>query len=303
MLQTSFLKFYARNELKGEYLRAFVGALVVIIPAYLMSNIDTLALQMGIEWYGVSLLLSILSGIFVTEILNVSFIKSLLRMKPVKESLGDEKRYEPETVLSGFGENYFKTLKTTFVRQLYLFGWGLLGCIPILLFAGILAYLSTTPEIAELMNLLGQYQLSPSDDMALYIGNYIAEKCSYVIPLVTGTYILTFVFMIPAIYKNYEYIMIPFIIADNTGITTKEAFRKTREIMHGYRKTYFYIELSFILLTFIPALIMSVTMSVTLTFIATAAIEPYMKMTFLQFYKERNLMLKPDAEGENKNED
>ncbi len=302
MLQTSFLKFYAREELKGEYLRTFLGALAVIIPTYLMSNINTLALQIGIGWYGVSLLLAVLVGIFVTEILNVSFIKSLLRMKPTKESVGDEKRYEPETVLSRFSEGYGTVLKVTFVKDLYLFGWGLLVFIPILLLAGVLAYISNTPEIGELMNLIGQYQLSPTDEMALYIGSYISENCSYVIPLVTGAYILMIALSIPSIYKKYEYIMIPYIVADNTDITVKEAFKKTREIMHGYRKVYFYIELSFIALSLIPVLVMGCTQSVLLTYVATAAITPYMTTTYLQFYKERNIMLKPDVEGENKNE-
>ncbi len=303
MLQTSFLKFSARDELKGEYLRTFVGAIIVIIFSFLMSKINTLALHMGALWYALSVLLAIIIKIFVTEIFNVSFIKSLLRMKSSKETVGDEKRYDPETVLSGFGEGYFKTLKVIFVRELYLFGWGLLACVPLLLLAGIFAYLSNNPQIVELMNLLGQYSVSPSDDTALYIGNYIAENCSYVIPLVTGIYILMILLSIPAIYKNYEYIMIPYILADNPEIKTKEAFKKTREIMHGYRRNYFYLEISFIAIMLIPAFVMIFTMSQSLTYIAEAAIMPYMIMTFLQFYKERKIMLIPDAEGENKNED
>ena len=303
MLHISFLKFSAREELKGEYLRAFIGAIVITSPAYLISQIETLTAQTGVAWYILlSSLLSLLAGIFLTEVFNVSFIKSLMRIKPLREFTDDARRYDPETVLSGFKEGYGRTLKITFLRQLYLLGWGLLAFIPIVLVIGIFAYLSTTPQIAELINLIGQFSLSPNDETALYIGEYIAENCGYVIPLVMGAYLLMFVLMIPMIYKQFEYRMIPFIVAENPDITTKEAFRKTREIMHGYRKKYFCLELSFIVLMMLPALVMSFTLSLTLTYIATAAITPYMTMTYLQFYKERKIMLTPIEEGENKNE-
>lgn len=300
MLKSSFLKFYARQELKGEYLRVFIGALVAVTSSYIMSSVTNFSLHLGVGWYMLGILLSVLVTIFVKEIFTVSFIKSLMRMKPVKETFGEEKRYEPESVLSGFAQGYSRTLKITFIRQLYLFGWGLLMFVPLILVIGIISYLSNTTEMSELMNLIAQFQLSPTDDMALYVGNYIAENCSYVVPLIMGAYVLMLILAIPAIYKKYEYIMIPFIVADNPDITVKEAFARTREMMHGYRRKYFYVELSFIVLMLIPNI--AVTQSVTLTYLAMAAITPYMTMTYIGFYRERKIMLTPIEEGENNNE-
>ncbi len=50
--------------------------------------------------------------------------------------------------------------------------------------------------------------------------------------------------IIGGFYKYYEYFMIPFILAENPNISTKEAFRLSKEMMLGDKKHVFLIDLS-----------------------------------------------------------
>lgn len=302
MLQTSFLKFSAREMLRGEYIRAFLGALVYYIPMYLMSRTSLLAMEIGIGWYMLSRVLSLFVSIFVTEIFNVGFMRSLIRMKAPREAEDNEKRYDAGLVLSGYSENFGNTLKITFIRKIYLIGWALLAYLPMFVVIGVLAFMSNTPEISGLIDIFAQYQLSPTEEMALYLGGYILENCQYVIFMLLGAYILTFVLVIPLIRKQYEYMMIPIILADNPDITKKEAFDLTHEIMHGYRWRYFCVEISFVLWRMLAVVLFMNTYSYLILYIAMAMFLPYMNMTFIEFYKERRLIMKPDEEGEDKNE-
>ena len=53
-------------------------------------------------------------------------------------------------------------------------------------------------------------------------------------------------FVIPGIIKSYEYAMIPYILADDAEITSKEAFKKAKEMMKGNKWRLFKLNLSFI---------------------------------------------------------
>ena len=53
-------------------------------------------------------------------------------------------------------------------------------------------------------------------------------------------------FIIPGIIKAYEYSMIPYILADDSEISSKDAFKKSKEMMTGNKWRYFKLELSFI---------------------------------------------------------
>ena len=56
----------------------------------------------------------------------------------------------------------------------------------------------------------------------------------------------TFLFIIPGIIKMYEYSMIPYILADDAEISTKDAFKKSKEMMTGNKWRLFKLEFSFI---------------------------------------------------------
>lgn len=60
------------------------------------------------------------------------------------------------------------------------------------------------------------------------------------------TALWTLLFIIPGIIKSYEYRMIPYILADNPHISSKEAFRQSKEMMKGQKWKAFVLDLSFL---------------------------------------------------------
>ena len=53
-------------------------------------------------------------------------------------------------------------------------------------------------------------------------------------------------FIIPGIIKAYEYAIIPYILADDPEISSRDAFRKARQLMKGNKWRLFKLEFSFI---------------------------------------------------------
>lgn len=54
-------------------------------------------------------------------------------------------------------------------------------------------------------------------------------------------------FIIPGIVKSYEYMMIPYLLADDPSLTRQEAFEYSRRMMDGNKMKAFVLDLSFIL--------------------------------------------------------
>ena len=52
--------------------------------------------------------------------------------------------------------------------------------------------------------------------------------------------------MIPGIIKSYEYAIIPHILADDPEISSKDAFKKAKEMMNGNKFRLFKLNISFI---------------------------------------------------------
>lgn len=51
--------------------------------------------------------------------------------------------------------------------------------------------------------------------------------------------------VIPGIIKSYEYQMVPYILAENPGISTAEAFQLTRDMTYGEKLNLFVLDVSF----------------------------------------------------------
>ena len=56
----------------------------------------------------------------------------------------------------------------------------------------------------------------------------------------------TCLFIVPGIIKSFEYSMIPYILADDPEISSKDAFKKAKEMMSGNKWRLFKLEFSFI---------------------------------------------------------
>ena len=60
------------------------------------------------------------------------------------------------------------------------------------------------------------------------------------------TVLWSFLFIIPGIIKAYEYAIIPYILADDPEISSKDAFKKAKQMMKGNKWRLFKLEFSFI---------------------------------------------------------
>lgn len=93
------------------------------------------------------------------------------------------------------------------------------------------------------------------------------------------TFLWSLLFVIPGIVKSYEYSMIPYILAENPGISMTEAFSISREMTFGQKMEIFILDLSFI-----PWELLS---SVTLGLVGIFWVNPYVKATKAELYAVR----------------
>lgn len=290
MYNSAFLKMEAKKRLSGNYRHAIVGALIFMIPMYLTYLLETIFSRFLGETQFISVIIDALIQIFVSNIFAVGFMRFLLNMKSAFDT--DEKCCDFNDVLSGYTRNFKNTLKTTFTQSLYLFGWGALAFSPMLVMLGIIAFLSVkTDMISQIYSLSVQFMNSPTPDMMNNLSLYITENCPYLSTMSLIAIVATLVLLIPLIYKSYEYIMVPMILAQYPDMETKRVFKRTRDLMHGFRMRYFLLSLSFILWMFLAALVLTFTFSIPLYYLALALLLPYMNMTFLQFYLERSKVI------------
>lgn len=82
-------------------------------------------------------------------------------------------------------------------------------------------------------------------------------------------------FCIPGIIKNYEYRMIPYIVAENPDIDRKRAFEISKEMMRGEKFNTFVLELSFLGWYLLGALACC---------IGVIFVMPYMQATYAELY-------------------
>lgn len=82
--------------------------------------------------------------------------------------------------------------------------------------------------------------------------------------------------IIPGIIKAYEYMMIPFILAEEPDISRKDAFAKSKAMMHGNKWNAFVLDLSFL-----GWLILG---GITLGILNIFFVNPYMYLSHAELY-------------------
>lgn len=91
------------------------------------------------------------------------------------------------------------------------------------------------------------------------------------------TVLWSLLFVIPGIIKGFEYAIIPYILADDPTISTKDAFKKANTLMKGNKWRLFKLEFSFI-----GWILLSV-----LTFgVGVLFLMPYLNAAMAEFYVE-----------------
>ena len=87
----------------------------------------------------------------------------------------------------------------------------------------------------------------------------------------------TILFIVPGIIATYQYAMVNYIIAENPGISAREALEMSKEMMRGNKFRFFCLGLSF----FGWAIVVVLTLG-----IASIWVAPYMQASFAAFYKD-----------------
>ena len=91
------------------------------------------------------------------------------------------------------------------------------------------------------------------------------------------TSLWTLLLVIPGIVKHYEYLMIPYILAENPGMDRKEAFQISKRMMDGQKMETFILDLSFIGWNLLS--------TITLGIVGVLYVNPYVNTTWAEFYK------------------
>ena len=89
-------------------------------------------------------------------------------------------------------------------------------------------------------------------------------------------------FVIPGIVKSYEYLMVPYLLAENPNLTKEEAFALSKQMMMGHKWDAFVLSLSFIG--------WDILSGATLGILGIFYVEPYKCLTFAALYEELSLM-------------
>lgn len=86
----------------------------------------------------------------------------------------------------------------------------------------------------------------------------------------------TLLLIVPGIVKSYEYMMVPYILAENPGMDRKAAFAISKQMMDGEKASAFILDLSFIGWYLLSIL--------TCGILAVAYVNPYVEATHAELY-------------------
>lgn len=292
MYSSAYYKMAAREKLKGGYLAVFIGALILIIPqylSYLISGMFNSNITAGLL---ISEGITIVIRVFVINLFFVGFYRMLAELK----TDGEKKSCDYNTIFFAYSRNFKNTLKITFLREIKLLLWGIVALLPMIIAAVLIYVFVSFDSLKQLYGASQNFLNAQTPENLLALKNIMDSDFKHLTLFSLLYMAASIVSVIPFIYKNYEYIMIPMILADNPDMSSRAAFKKTKDIMHGFRMRYFMVQLSFILYQAAALLILAYSGFAMIYYIALAAIIPYQCMTYLEFYRQRNDVIEYNIE-------
>ncbi len=154
-------------------------------------------------------------AVFISGPAEVSFAR-------VKLAAVIEGRKDSGEALFPFKYGYIKTVKNVFLKNLYIALWRLL------------------PIGGGILSVALVYSAkSRQERMLIGIIMLIADAALFV----------------PSIVKSYQYMLVPYILAETPDISSREAIRLSRGMMNGFKWQTFVLQLSFIGWYFVSALL------------------------------------------------
>lgn len=199
--------------------------------------------------YWIPFLATILAGLLST---SASSITSVITDNPEYESVLQNEEYAPVLISAVLLIMAFSFIWNTFIGY---------------------------PVMVGMNRFFMENRLSGSKiDRLFYVfksGNYLnVVKTMFLLNL--KVFLWSLLLLIPGIIKSYEYYMVPYILAENPGISSKRAFEISKEMTHGEKFDIFWLGLSF----FGWILLGTLACGIGVLFV-----EPYIQTTFAELYQ------------------
>lgn len=199
--------------------------------------------------YWIPFLATILAGLLST---NASSITSVITDNPEYESVLQNEEYAPVLISAVLLIMAFSFIWNTFIGY---------------------------PVMVGMNRFFMENRLSGSKiDRLFYVfksGNYLnVVKTMFLLNL--KVFLWSLLLLIPGIIKSYEYYMVPYILAENPGISSKRAFEISKEMTNGEKFDIFWLGLSF----FGWILLGTLACGIGVLFV-----EPYIQTTFAELYQ------------------
>ncbi|MBE6882601.1 MAG: DUF975 family protein [Ruminococcaceae bacterium] len=199
--------------------------------------------------YWIPFLATILTGLLST---NASNITSVINDNPEYESVLQNEEYAPILISAVLLIMAFSFIWNTFIGY---------------------------PVMVGMNRFFMENRLSGSKiDRLFYVfksGNYLnVVKTMFLLNL--KVLLWSLLLLIPGIIKSYEYYMVPYILAENPGISSKRAFEISKEMTNGEKFDIFWLGLSF----FGWILLGTLACGIGVLFV-----EPYIQTTFAELYQ------------------
>lgn len=200
---------------------------------------------------GVMFLASIGISIFVAAPLDVGLKHFMLRAADMDVNL--------ENLMYPFRSNYKNIVWVTFVKNLYIGLWMILGFVP--LFVGLWKF-GLADKLTQLIPEVQSGSVSSAMSLAAISGTII---------------ILTLIFMVPAFIKGLQYSMVEYILSENPDMKRSQVIGKSKEMMVGNK--WAYVKLMFSFLGWY-------LLANSTCCIGNLILRPYIEATYAQMYLE-----------------
>lgn len=264
MFDRKILKTRAKFVLSRSFLMSVVACAIVSIVTGGMLNFGVQRLQGAnlasmsdiriIAIYavvGIMFLIGIGISIFVAAPLRVGLRHFMLRTADMDTNL--------DNLMYPFRNNYKNIVLVTFVKNLYVALWSLLGLVPMVI--GFWKF-GLAEKFAKLLPMVQNESVSAAMSLST---------------IASGLVLATIIFMIPAYIKELQYSMVDYILAENPNMPVSKAIGKSKEMMVGNKWGYVKLAVSFF---------GWYVLANTACCIGNFLLAPYIEQTFAQMYLE-----------------
>ena len=129
---------------------------------------------------------------------------------------------------------------------------------------------------AQRFFVVSHYQKAELGELGYAFSNFYMNVVKTMFLRQLYVFLWSLLFIVPGIIKGYEYRMIPYILAENPGISSRDAFAMSKQMMDGNKWNAFVLDLSFFGWIFLSVF--------TCGILAIFYVNPYMLMTDAELY-------------------